>query len=188
MKLRARTTLGLAMIMASLSLAAPAWLKAAPMAFTHSKAQATPDLTFPRPETASKWPHVSLKEAQRLHSQPGVVFVDGRNNHEWGISHIPGSVSLPAGEIDKRFPMLKAKLAKAKVIVIYCHGQYCGLADTVAQLLYEKGLNKLAVFWGGFPEWQDAGLLLEDKENRTFGGENDKALKKKNKAKMKKAE
>jgi len=129
-----------------------------PLTFSHSDAPVTNDPRYTRPELMAKWPHISLAEAQRLLGQPGVLFVDGRAYNEWQAGHLPGAIALPVGEFDKRWPMHKKELRKAKVVVIYCHGENCGMADTVADLLSNKGLRNMAVFWGGFPAWRDASL------------------------------
>ena len=130
-------------------------------AYTLSRAEVTPDPRYATSNFSALWPHISLEEAKRLLAQPGVVFVDGRSYAEWESSHIPGSIPLPGGEFDKRYAMHKSKLRKAKVIVSYCHGEHCGLADYLAQLLSDKGHRNLAVFWGGFPAWEKAKLPLE---------------------------
>jgi len=134
-------------------------------AYTFSQAKVTPDPSYARTEFASKWPHVSLAEAKRLHSLPGVVFVDGRGYSEFKMSHVTGALPLPVGEFDKRYPMIKAKLRKAKVLVLYCHGINCGLSETLAQLLADKGLRNMSVFAEGFPVWASAGLPLDDSPN-----------------------
>jgi rhodanese-related sulfurtransferase len=134
----------------------------AAQAYTLSHAQVTPDPLYSRPEFSDKWPHFNLAEAKRLQGRPGVVFVDGRGYQEWQSSHIPGALPLPVGEFDKRFPMVKRKLARAKIVVTYCHGASCGLAETLAQLLSDQGLRNVAVFYEGFPAWAESGQALED--------------------------
>jgi len=150
-RLRAWASLGL------LALGLP--LLASPFVLSH--AQATPDPAYSRPELADKWPHINLAEALRLHGKRGVVFVDGRSVAEWKVSHIPGALPLPVDEFDKRFPMLKRRLAKAKIVVTYCHGVTCGLSENLAQLLSDQGLRNEAVFYEGFPAWAGAGQPLE---------------------------
>lgn len=136
-------------------------LQGAEVSFSLSRAQVTPDPGYNKPDFSLKWPHISLEEARRLHGLPGVLFVDGRTYSEWEKSHIPGALSLPGGEFDKRYAMNRAKIRKALILVSYCHGANCGLADYLAQLLSDKGHRNVAVFWGGFPAWQAAKLPLE---------------------------
>ena len=135
--------------------------------FSKSHADVTPDPTFKHPEVAGLFPHIDLAEAQRLHADPTVVFVDGRSFPEWEESHIPGAVPLPVGEFDKRYASKKKILRKARVLVSYCHGPGCRLADRLADYLVEKGHKNVAVFAGGFPGWKDAGLPLVDKDGKS---------------------
>lgn len=142
----------------------------APTSFKDSQAQVTPDPKFTVQGYADRWPHVNLDEAKRLHARKDVVFVDGRNYSEWETSHIPGAISLPVGEFDKRYDdaKTKKKLKKAHVIVAYCHGENCRLADHLAQQLVGKGHKNVAVYYGGFPGWSGAGLPLEDKDGKPY--------------------
>ena len=156
-----KSKLILALVVAAGCLGSASLLEASPAQFSLSRAEVTPDPSYNQAEFAFKWPHIALEEAKRLHGLPGVVFVDGRTYAEWERSHIPGALSLPGGEFDKRYNMQKARLRKAKILVSYCHGVNCGLADYLAQLLAEKGHRNVAVFWGGFPAWQEAKLPVE---------------------------
>jgi len=132
-------------------------------AYTQSQAPVTPDPSAQAPGYAELWPHVSLAEARRLTGQAGVVLVDARAYSEWEQSHIPGALPLPSGEFDKRYPQIKRQLVHASVVLLYCHGKGCGIADYVAQLLADQGHRNVAVFGGGYPEWKEAKLPLEGK-------------------------
>lgn len=134
--------------------------------FKDSKAPVTPDPSFQVEGYAERWPHVSLKEAKRLHKMKDVVFVDGRNFSEWQASHIPGAISLPVGEFDKRYDANRKALKKARIIVAYCHGENCRLADHLAQQLVGKGHSNVAVFTGGFPAWSNNGLPLQNEKGK----------------------
>ncbi len=128
----------------------------------------TPDARFAVKEYATKWPHISLEETQRLHARGDVVFVDGRAMVEWEASHIKGAVPMPVGEFDKAYNKHKSKLKKAKILISYCHGEGCRLSDMLAQKLVDKGHKNVAVFWGGFPAWDGAKLPLYDKNGKAI--------------------
>lgn len=130
-----------------------------------STPQVPVDPRFMVKEYAVKFPHISLEEAQKLHSRSDVVFVDGRAMVEWEASHIKGAVPMPVGEFDKNYDKYKKKLKGAKILVSYCHGEGCRLSDMLAQKLVDKGHHNVAVFWGGFPAWDGAKLPLYDKKN-----------------------
>jgi rhodanese-related sulfurtransferase len=133
-------------------------------AFSLSQAPVTPDPSVSQPAFVALWPHINLAEAKRLLGQPGVVFVDGRSYGEWERSHLPGALPLPSGEFDKRYPLLKKALVHARVVVCYCHGFTCGIADYVAQLLTDRGHRNVAVYSGGYPEWKHAKLPMEGQD------------------------
>lgn len=126
----------------------------------------TPDPSFGDPGYASKWPHITVEEAQRLQGIKGTVFADGRSRMEWEQSHIKGALALPLGEFDQAFAKEEKNLRRARIIVAYCHGKGCHLADGLAQRLLDKGLKNVAVFWGGYPEWHDKRLPLVDKNGK----------------------
>lgn len=138
---------------------------AGPPSFLYSRAPVADDPGPQGPPSPYKhwWPHISLREARRLMGRPGVVFVDGRGRIQWERSHLPGAILLPASASDVQdlFPRYKSRLERAKVVVCYCFGYNCGGADLVARLLAQRGLRNLAVYPGGFPEWQKAGYPLE---------------------------
>lgn len=112
------------------------------------------------------WQHITLQEAQRLHKQHGVVFADARGKAEWDQGHIPGAIPLPVGEFDKYYKQYESKLKHAKVIVCYCHGVACHLSDKDCNMLIQKGLKNVVGFFGGWPEWQQAKLPVEDKDGK----------------------
>lgn len=136
--------------------------------------QPTPNITFavvPGVETDhniiaqgefGNWPHISLKEAQRLHGMKGVVFADARSKVEWDQSHIPGALPAPLGEFDAYYKKYKKKYDKARYIVVYCHGVGCHLSDMAAKNFVGKGYKNVVNFYGGWPDWTAAQLPVED--------------------------
>lgn len=166
-------------ILVCLALVSPLAAETAPQAATQTAAvtptvtptllstpAVTPDARFNMPDYSSKWPHISLEEAKRLQARKDVVFVDGRARVEWEQSHIPGAVSLPLGEFDPAYGSEIKKLKHARILISYCHGEGCRLSDMLAQKLISKGHHNVAVFWGGFPAWTQAGLPMQDKHGK----------------------
>lgn len=141
---------------------APPAAAAAPQAML-STPPVTPDPTYTDATYASKWPHITLQEVQRLMKQKHTVLVDGRGQSEWDQSHLPGALPLPLGDFQKNYPIYEQKLKRAKIIIAYCHGKGCHLSDSLCQDLVNKGYKNVAVFWGGFPEWSSNKLPLVDK-------------------------
>lgn len=99
-------------------------------------------------------PKIDIAEAKHLFDSGRAVFVDTRSKGEYERLRIKGSIFLPTDarpdEIDR-----VAKKYRGKVLVTYCHGGGCHLADKVAHRLFDAGHRKLAIFWGGWPKWDE---------------------------------
>ena len=82
-----------------------------------------------------------------------VVVLDTRPASEYIAGHIPGAISVPVDDLNRRIQ----HLAKGKEYVAYCRGPYCVYADRAVELLKAKGRRALRLR-DGFPEWRAAGL------------------------------
>lgn len=80
-----------------------------------------------------------------------LVLVDVRDTEAYQHEHLPGAISIPAGE-NMRFA-----LYWSKVIVLYCW--YDSTASEVAED-YEKG-HPMHVLRGGIEDWKKRGLKTE---------------------------
>lgn len=99
---------------------------------------------------------VSREELVRRVRAGRAVVIDVRPRDEYRAGHIPGAVSIPVDELEKRLPELPAR----KEVVAYCRGPYCVMAyDAVTRLrAHGRRARRLA---DGFPEWRAAGLPVE---------------------------
>jgi rhodanese-related sulfurtransferase/DNA-binding transcriptional ArsR family regulator len=84
------------------------------------------------------------------------LILDVRPIEEYAAGHLPGAVSIPLKELQRRM----AEIPEDKEIVAYCRGPYCVLAfDAVAALRASgRQARRLAC---GFPEWKQASLPVE---------------------------
>ena len=82
-----------------------------------------------------------------------VVILDTRPASEYIAGHIPGALSIPVDDLQRRLK----ELTKGKEYVAYCRGPYCIYADRAVEILRGHGrrARRLAE---GFPEWRSAGL------------------------------
>lgn len=85
-----------------------------------------------------------------------VVVLDVRPAEEYSAGHLPGAVSIPIHELEKRLK----ELPKRKEIIAYCRGPYCLMSYDAVALLRKKGL-KAKRLEAGLPEWRAAGLPVE---------------------------
>ena len=96
---------------------------------------------------------VPMAELLKRARSKDVVILDTRPATDYVAGHIPGAISVPVDEMQRRL----AQLTKGKEYVAYCRGPYCVYADRAVALLRAKGrLARRLV--DGFPEWRAAGL------------------------------
>lgn len=99
---------------------------------------------------------VSLPDLLKRARRDDVVILDTRPAHEYHAGHIPGALSVPVDELQKRL----RKLPKGKEYVAYCRGPYCVYADRAVEILHTSG-RKARRLKEGFPEWKAAGFPVE---------------------------
>ena len=85
-----------------------------------------------------------------------VLVLDVRPRDEYRAGHIPGAVSVPVDELERRM----AELPADKEIVAYCRGPYCVMAFKAVETLRAHGRQARRLV-EGFPEWRAAGLPVE---------------------------
>lgn len=89
----------------------------------------------------------------RLRLQSGdAVLLDARPTIEYESGHLPGALSAPVETVEQ----LLTSLPDDKIIVAYCRGPYCVLADEVLALFAQAG-RPVARLEEGVTEWQMAG-------------------------------
>lgn len=113
------------------------------------------------PDWAKAKEHIGLEQAKKWVNDKGVLFCDARAKVEYDQGHIPGAIPLPVGEFEKFYNMHLQRIQKARHLVTYCHGVGCRLSEKCANALVDKGYNNVAVFFGGWPQWQMHNLPIE---------------------------
>ncbi|MGK2934605.1 MAG: ArsR/SmtB family transcription factor [Gemmatimonadaceae bacterium] len=85
-----------------------------------------------------------------------VLVVDVRPEEEYLAGHIPGAVSIPLAELERRVSGIPAD----KDVVAYCRGPYCVFAFRAVEIFRLRG-HRARRLMEGFPEWRAAGLPVE---------------------------
>ena len=77
---------------------------------------------------------VSLKEITK---RKDIHLLDVRPRAEYNKGKLKNAVSIPLEELADRL----SELPKNKLLIAYCRGMFCTLADEAVKLLKEKGFN-----------------------------------------------
>lgn len=131
---------------------------------------------------AEKVPEMSTNELKAALKEPNVVVLDARAPEEFAVSHVPGARNVPGkpGLPPSRYTAdLGAVLAlvpdKARHLVLYCNGPYCGRSKRLAADLRDAGYAHVRRYQLGIPTWRAIGgatqverdalvrLLLQDR-------------------------
>jgi rhodanese-related sulfurtransferase len=75
---------------------------------------------------------------------------------EYRAGHIPGALSIPAGELETRL----MELPDGPEIVAYCRGPYCVMAIEAVELLRRKGFRAHRMEQG-VVDWRARGWRVE---------------------------
>lgn len=104
---------------------------------------------------------VSLQEVIAIQEKGEVRLLDDRSKEEFAAGHIPHSKNLPYYEFDQYQKVALEGLTLDSPIVIYCEGVGCELSFFLGRDLHMYGYKNIRIFYGGYPEWHDAGLPIE---------------------------
>jgi len=103
----------------------------------------------------------SVTRAKDIFDKDDVLFVDARSQNHYENGHIPGAVSLPAGQFEERIEFFLNRYPPEQPIVTYCSGRTCEDSHDLAQLLSDLGFTNVRIFIDGFPGWEAEGHPIE---------------------------
>jgi rhodanese-related sulfurtransferase len=82
-----------------------------------------------------------------------VTVLDVRPPEEYRAGHLPGALSIPLKELERRL----SDLPRDREIVAYCRGPYCVLAVEAVEMLRARGFTAFRLE-DGVQDWQARGL------------------------------
>lgn len=103
---------------------------------------------------------ITIEELRERLNDESIIIIDVRPREEFKEGHIPGAISIPLEELEKRLN----ELPKDKDIVAFCRGKFCVLGDKAVNLLLEKGYRARRIE-DGIIEWKLAGLPVENESD-----------------------
>ena len=102
---------------------------------------------------------VPMAELLKRARSKQVVILDTRPAREYIAGHIPGALSVPVDDLQRRLK----ELTKGREYVAYCRGPYCIYADRAVEILRANGRRAQRLV-EGFPEWRSAGFPVSQGE------------------------
>jgi rhodanese-related sulfurtransferase len=103
-------------------------------------------------------PEVTTEELQRILADGSEPVLDVRQAREYAIGHIPGSINLYEKEIEQ---LLERYPDKAKPLVLYCNGPFCGKSRRVSEQLVKEGYTHVRRYQLGLPVWRALGNTVQ---------------------------
>ena len=96
-------------------------------------------------------------EFSKYHFDAGsAIFIDARDPEDYESGHIENAINIPYDYYEDYEAVMNG-LDDTLIYIIYCSGEECSLSIDLADYLYnEKLIDKLLIFEGGWPEWQNA--------------------------------
>lgn len=101
---------------------------------------------------------ISLNEMEHMMAGKAIVLIDARTSLFYDIGHIPSAFNLPRSEFSAKYKaFLKHKhFTKVTPVIVYCSSSECDDSLVVAKWLTLLGYSNVAVFRGGWREWDDS--------------------------------
>ena len=120
-------------------------------------------------ETGQKTQEISTEELRRILADRSAVVFDVRPTREYAVSHIPGALNV-AAKPGVEMSMHVSDVAeigralngdKARPIVLYCNGPFCGKSKRVATELLDAGYGNVRRYQLGIPIWRALGGVTQ---------------------------
>ena len=107
-------------------------------------------------EVAPLVERISVEEARGLVGQPGVSFVDARDGDQYVAGHVPGALSLPAGEAAGILEVQSVPIPAEDMVITYCDSRACERSEYLGVLLRDRAVcDQVRVLAGGWKAWTD---------------------------------
>ncbi|MBI4877096.1 MAG: metalloregulator ArsR/SmtB family transcription factor [Acidobacteria bacterium] len=90
-----------------------------------------------------------------------VTVLDVRPPEEYRAGHLPGALSIPLKELERRL----SELPPGREVVAYCRGPYCVLAMEAVEVLRRRGFTAFRLE-DGVPDWQARGFPVAVAEEK----------------------
>lgn len=100
---------------------------------------------------------INYSQVKKLMTDPSVMILDARNEHEFAEGHLPNSRNIFALEFEQYIPELIG-MNKDIRIIVYCGGGQCELSHELSNNLIGLGFKKIYIYLGGWDDWKKNGM------------------------------
>lgn len=111
-------------------------------------------------ETPSQMEGIDGTELLRRLEAGEVTVLDVRPPEEYRAGHLPGALSMPVEELERRLE----EIPRDRPVIAYCRGPFCVLAAEAVETLRRRGFAA-ARMESGVPEWRLAGHPVATEED-----------------------
>ena len=115
---------------------------------------------------------ITAAEARDLMAK-GVPIYDVRSDEAYKKGYIPGSILAPYDEasakevdfdpVDDKFSLNRLPKDKNAPLIMFCDGSVCWKSYKSTVMAIKAGWKNIYWFRGGFPEWKEAKMPIEEK-------------------------
>lgn len=107
----------------------------------------------------------SLKDARELHeslakSPRSGLFIDARAPKYFSAGHIPGAANYQVADFQNK-DLRRSSLESYGELMVYGDNPGSAESKALTKRLLEHGYSDVRLFAGGFDEWKEAGLPVE---------------------------
>jgi rhodanese-related sulfurtransferase/DNA-binding transcriptional ArsR family regulator len=88
-------------------------------------------------QNRDKYMEGKLLSMDKIIDRDDVYLIDVRPKDEYDAGHIPNATSIPIQDLNIRL----AEIPKDKLVITYCRGMFCSVADEAVKILLENGYN-----------------------------------------------
>jgi len=106
---------------------------------------------------------IKIDLAYKLFKQ-GVKFIDARMPDDYQAGHIKGAYNIPF-DGDEKYREILNNFSKDEILVVYCSGTDCDLSIYLGREIFEKGFERVYVFFGGWNEWLEKNYPIDKGTN-----------------------
>lgn len=104
---------------------------------------------------------IKLTAALENLKQGTAVFIDARSEDDFKAGHIKTALNLQEQNLDTWMPDFFAKTPPDTLLITYCGGPGCHLAERLAAALYEIGYTNVRPMTAGWEAWRANGHPAE---------------------------